>query len=181
MPRPEWIEVGRISRPHGVQGEVRIVPSSDNPDRFAPGAVVHARPGRLGVAGPRVREQVRLTVAGVRGDEDFPIVTFREIADREAAEGYRGYLLEVRCSQLPELDDDEYYPFDLVGLEVRGLDGTALGRVSDALDSPAHALLSLALHDGREVLVPFVRAAVPTVVVSDGYVVVDPAFLNGET
>ena len=38
MPRPEWIEVGRISRPHGVHGEVRVSLSSDNPERFVPGA-----------------------------------------------------------------------------------------------------------------------------------------------
>lgn len=159
---------------------MRVVPSSDNPDRFAPGAVFHARPGRLGVAGPRVREQIRLTVESVRGDEDFPILTFREIADRHAAEGYRGYLLEVRCSQLPELEEDEYYPFDLVGLEVRAPDGTAMGRVGDVLESPAHAILAVRLDDGGEVLVPFVEVAVLTVAIAEGHLVVDPTFLTGE-
>lgn len=181
MPRPEWIEVGRISRPHGVHGEVRVILSSDNPDRFLPGSVFHARPARSGVAGARLRQQVRLTVESVRGDEDFPIVAFREIADREAAEGYRGHLLEVRCAQLPELDEDEFYPFDLVGLEVRDPEGTAVGRVTEALESPAHALLAVRLQSGPEVLVPFVAAAVPLVLVAEGYLVVEPRFLAAET
>ncbi len=178
MPRPEWIEVGRISRPHGVHGEVRVSLSSDNPERFLPGAMFHARPGRIGVAGPRIREQVRLTVESVRGDEDFPIVGFREIPDRDRAETYSGFVLEVRGSQLPELDEDEFYPFDLIGLEARDNSGAPLGRVTDALESPAHDILMITLAGGGEALAPFVRAAVPEVNVDAGYLVVDTELIS---
>jgi len=203
MSRPDWIEVGRISRPHGVRGEVRIIPDSDNPERFAPGSVVHARPARPGLAGPRAEEPVRLTIGTVRGDGDFPIVAFREVADRDAAEGLRGYLLEVQSSQLPALDDDEYYPFDLIGLEVRDPHGGVTGRVVDIVDSPAHAILVVSLGPrapgagstdrevsgpetlgpgtpmaGTERMVPFVLEAVPTVAVDEGYLVIEPRYLE---
>jgi 16S rRNA processing protein RimM len=215
MPRPDWIEVGRISRPHGVRGEVRIIPDSDNPERFAPGSVLHARPARPGLAGLRVGEPVRLrlTIDTVRGDGDFPIVAFREVADRDAAEGLRGYLLEVQSSQLPSLDDDEYYPFDLIGLEVRDPYGGVTGRVVDIVDSPAHAILVVSLGSrtpgagltgreasdseapspgapgpeptdpgmpvpGTERMVPFVLEAVPTVAVGEGYLVIEPRYLE---
>jgi len=178
MPRPEWIEVGRISRPHGVHGEVRVTLSSDNPERFLPGARLHARPGRRGIAGARLPEQVALTIESVRGGEDFPIVAFREIKDRDRAEAFCGYVLEVRSSQLPELDDDEFYPFDLIGLEVRDPAGAVLGRVSDALESPAHAILMVSLAGGGEALVPFVQQAVTLVAVDAGYLVVDPELLS---
>ncbi len=178
MPRPEWIEVGRISRPHGVHGEVRVSLDSDNPERFAPGATLHARPGRMGVAGARLPEQVRLTVESVRGNEGFPIVAFREISGRDGAEAYGGYVLEVRSSQLPELDADEFYPFDLMDLEARDPSGSPVGRVVDALDSPAHAILVVSLEAGGEALVPFVKAAVPEVEVAAGYLVVDPEFIS---
>jgi 16S rRNA processing protein RimM len=178
MSRPEWIEVGRISRPHGVRGEVRIVPDSDNPERFAAGAIVHARPRRMGIAGPRLGEQVRLTVATVRGDGDFPIVAFCEVSDREAAEALRGYLLEVRSSELPELGEDEFYHFDLEGLEVRDSRGATAGRVVDVVESPAHAILVVALLSGGEVMVPFVLAAVPAVDVANGFVVIEKPFLG---
>jgi 16S rRNA processing protein RimM len=175
MARPEWIEVGRISRPHGVQGEVRVTPSSDNPERYVPGARFHARPGRLGVAGPRLPEQIQLTVAGVRGEDDFPIVAFREIPDRDRAEAYCGYVLEVRSSQLPDLEEDEFYPFDLIGLDARDPSGTPVGRVIEALDSPAHSILIVRLDSGGQALVPFVKPAVPVVDVRAGYLVFDPA------
>ncbi len=184
MSRPEWIEVGRVSRPHGVHGEVRIVPSSDNPERFIPSSVLYARPGRLGVAGPRVREQVRLTISTIRGDAGFPILGFCEVASREAAEALRGYLLEVRSSQLPELEEDEFYPFDLVGLEVRDQNGAAIGRVTEVMDSPAHPLLQISggpaiAGTSSEDLIPFVTAAVPVVALAEGYLVVAPGFFGG--
>ena len=178
MARPEWIEVGRVSRAHGVHGEVRIMPGSDNPDRFAPGSVFHARPARLGVAGPRLREHTRLTVAGVRGDDGFPIVAFREIADRDAAEGLRGYVLEVRSADLPALPDDEYYPFDLEGLEVRDAQGAIVGRVTEVLESPAHPILAVSLSAGGEMLLPFVSAVVPEVVLDAGYLVAETGHLH---
>jgi 16S rRNA processing protein RimM len=181
MARPEWIEVGRVSRAHGVHGEVRVRPDSDNPERFAPGSVLYARPARAGVAGPRLPEQVMLTIEGVRGGDEFPIVAFSEVGDRGGAEALRGYLLEVRSVDLPALDDDEYYPFDLDGLEVRGVNGAVLGRVSEVIESPAHAILAVSLRSGGETLFPFVAAAVSAVDVDQGYLVVEPAFMDVES
>jgi 16S rRNA processing protein RimM len=121
-----------------------------------------------------------LTVESVRGGEGFPIVAFREIADRDRAEALCGYVLEVRSSQLPELGEDEFYPFDLIGLEARDRPGAVLGRVTDVLDSAAHAILIVSLDAGGEALAPFVRAAVPVVSVEEGYLVVDPGFISIE-
>ncbi len=190
--RPEWIEVGRIARAHGVHGELRIVPSSDNPDRFVPGAVLFGRPERPGLAGPRVRERTPLTVDSVRGDDTFPIVAFVEVPDRETAEGLRGYLLEVSSDELPALEEDEFYPFDLGGLEVRDVGGVRRGRVADAVETPAHALLVVVLDPPavsdradattepgvEELLVPFVHEAVPSVSVEGGYLVIADRFLE---
>lgn len=155
-----------------------MLPSSDNPERFAPASELYARPERLGVAGPRLRERVRLTIETVRGDDGFPIVAFREVADRDAAEVLRGHVLEIRSSQLPELDEDEYYPFDLVGLEARDSGGAMVGRVTDVVESPAHALLVISSESAAETMVPFVLAAVPTVAVAEGFVVISPGFLG---
>jgi len=173
--------VGRISRPHGVHGEVRVVPSSDNPDRFLPGSVLHARPARGGLVGGRVQQHVELTVVSIRGEESYPILAFREIADRDAAENFRGFVLEIRSSELPELEEDEYYPFDLVGLAVRDRQGAVVGQVVDVLESPAHPLLAVQTGGGVESLVPFVAAAVPEVVLSEGYLVIGDGFLEGES
>jgi len=172
-----------VSRAHGVHGEVRILPSSDNPERFAPTSVLYARPERLGLAGPRLHEQTRLIIAGVRGEDAFPIVKFEGVDDRDAAEALRGWLLEVPSGELPELEEGEFYPFDIIGLEVRDESGVAVGRVTDILESPAHPLLVVSAGgEGgdceEETLVPFVLEAVPTVAESQGYLVVAASFLG---
>ena len=90
MPRPEWIEVGRISRPHGVHGEVRVTLEFRQPRALRAGSHA-ARPARPDGRG-RSRgcsEQVPLTIETVRGDDDFPIVAFAEIPDRDRGRGLR--------------------------------------------------------------------------------------------
>lgn len=193
MTRPEWIEVGRISRAHGVHGELRVLPDSDNPERFAPGSVLYGRPYREGRAGPGQRERLLLTIDGVRGDAAFPIVAFAGVSDRDGAEALRGFVLEIPAGELPELDDDEFYPFDLVGLEVRDGRGAVWGRVADVVDTPAHPLLVVAPDPAEacddsgggdaprasgEVFVPFVKEAVPIVSLDEGYVTVETRFLE---
>ncbi len=191
--RPEWVEVGHISRVHGVHGELRVLPESDNPDRFMPGSVVYGRPQEVGGAVRRERERVRLTISTVRGDTAFPIVSFQEVPDREGAETLRGLVLEIPAEELPELEDDEFYPFDLLGLEVRDDRGVVWGTVADAFDTPGHALIAvLPLKRGisgrtgddaehrqaGEVLIPFVKEAVPEVCMREGYLVVTTRFLD---
>jgi 16S rRNA processing protein RimM len=178
MARPEWIEVGRVSRPHGIRGEVRVTPDSDNPERFAEGSVLYARPARARLAGGGSQERSPLTVDTVRGEADYPIVAFREVEDREAAEGLRGFILEVSVTELPALPEDEFYPFDLEGLAVKDSQGAIVGRVTEVIASPAHPLLAISLNSGSEVLVPFVLAAVPTVELGEGCLVVEAGFLE---
>ncbi|MFH1834083.1 MAG: ribosome maturation factor RimM [bacterium] len=178
MSRPEWIEVGRVSRPHGVRGELRVRPDSDNPERFAPGSTLHARSERPGMVGSRPDERIPLIVETVRGDGSFPIVGFQGVLERDAAQALCGYVLEVRSSELPELGEDEYYPFDLVGLEARDTGGRVVGRVTDVVESPAHALLVISDGSAQEIMIPFVSVAVPIVSVGEGFVVVGDDFLG---
>ena len=155
---------------------MRLTPDSDNPERFVPGAVLYARPGRAGLAAPA--EPQSLTVEDVRGDGAFPIVAFEEVTDRNQAEALSGYVLEVPSTELPDLDEDEFYPFDLQGLEVRTPDGAVAGRVVEAVESPAHAILIVELTGGREVMLPFVQVVVPEVDVTAGFWSIDPSFLE---
>jgi 16S rRNA processing protein RimM len=171
MPRPEWIEVGRIKRAHGIEGEVRVSPSTDNPERFAPGEVMYALPRGS-------EERVKVEVEGVRGTWASMIVAFVGCGTREEAEALRGSTLQVPVGELPELEGEEYYPFDLEGLEVHAVSGEVVGRVHEVLESPAHELLAIRLTGGAEVLAPFTMEAVPEIRMREGYVVVEGRFLH---
>lgn len=98
------------------------------------------------------------------------------ISDRTAADAIRGALFFVDSDDLPSSgDSDEYYDHKLEGLAVQLTDGTAVGTVTEVLHYAAGELLSVrAAEDGREILIPFVNAIVPTVSLADRLVVIDP-------
>lgn len=159
---PDLVVVGRIGRPQGVKGEVTVEVRTDDPDdRFADGAVLTTETGTL-------------TVESSRYQGKYLVVAFEGVHDRNAAEQLRDTLLHVDRSQLPPLEDeDEFYDTQLVGLRAVLADGTTLGAVDDVLHLPGGDVLSVK-QDDREVLVPFVKAIVPTVDLAKGELLVDP-------
>jgi 16S rRNA processing protein RimM len=159
------IVVGRIGPVRGVHGDVFVQPWTDAPDeRFAPGTVLRTDPS---AAGP-------LTVETSSTAGGKLVVRFAGITGREAARELRGVQLVIAAADRPALDDpDEFYDSDLVGLAARAADGAELGPVTDVVHAGAATYLVIVV-DGRDQLVPFVSAVVPTVDVGGGYVVIDP-------
>lgn len=157
--------VGRIAKAHGIGGEVSVDVRTDLPEqRFAPGARLETDPPERGP----------LTVVRTRWHSGRLLVAFAEPTDRSAAEALRGTLLVVDSSTSPPAGEDEYWDHDLEGLEVVTVDGAAIGVVAEVLHPPGADLLAVRRPDGAEVLVPFVRAIVPTVDLAARRVVVDP-------
>ncbi|WP_309649654.1 ribosome maturation factor RimM [Nocardioides sp.] len=161
--------VGRIGKPHGIRGEVTLDLRSDEPDRrFAPGAVLDVQPPKGSAFSHRT-----LTVTRARWHQQTLLVTFEELADRTAAETARGVLLRanVDADETPE-DPDEYYDHQLIGLTAFDLEGRELGTVNAVAHGGAQDLLTVRTPDGRDGLVPFVKALVPEVDVAGGRIVV---------
>jgi 16S rRNA processing protein RimM len=163
------VVVGRIGKPHGLRGEVTVDVRTDEPERrFARGSTLRAEPPPGSASSLR-----QVTVAASRWHQSVLLVTFEEVPDRTAAEAARGIVLHasIPAGESPE-DPDEFYDHQLVGLAVHDLDGSVLGTVSGVVHGGAQDLLRIATPDGREALVPFVKALVPEVDVVGGRVVV---------
>jgi 16S rRNA processing protein RimM len=148
------VVVGTVTRAHGLRGEVAVHILSDNPDRFVEGAVVFVEDGGA------------LTVASSRSHGGRMLLTFREIRDRDAAEGLRGRTLVVPESMLPTLPGGHWWPHQLHGCDVQTESGRELGRLVDVIPNPANDLWVARAEDGTETLVPALR---------DVIVEVDPA------
>jgi 16S rRNA processing protein RimM len=163
------VVVGRIGKPHGLRGEVTVDVRTDEPERrFARGSTLRAEPP------PGSSSSLRsLTVTGARQHQSTLLVTFEELGDRNAAEAARGIVLHasIPADATPE-DPDEFYDHQLVGLAVHDLDGTPLGTVAGLVHGGAQDLLRIDTPDGREALVPFVKALVPEVDLAGRRVVV---------
>jgi 16S rRNA processing protein RimM len=162
------VVVGRVAKAHGVGGELAVDVHTDEPSlRFASEAVVRAK--------LRDGTQRPLTVVSARPHTDRLLVRFAEVLTRDVAETLRGALLLVDVADLPPSQDpDEFYDHELEGLAAELGDGTRVGTVREVAHGPGSDLLVLDLPDGREVLVPFVRAIVPEVDVVGRRVLLDP-------
>lgn len=115
--------VGRITRPHGVRGEVSVEVRTDEPDRrFAVGRVLATDPA---AAGP-------LTVEALRWHSGRLLVQFAGITDRNLAEDLRGIWLTLDSAEAgPSGDPDEFHDAELIGLAVVTTSGQPVGRVTD--------------------------------------------------
>jgi 16S rRNA processing protein RimM len=142
------VVVGKVTKAHGLRGEVVVLVTSDNPARFASGASVFLEQGR------------ELRVRSSRSSGSRLLVAFHGIDDRAAAEALRGVTLVVPRSMLPALADGEYWPHELKGCAVVTESGRALGIVADVVSSRANDLWVAVDEQGTETLVPAIREVV---------------------
>nr|WP_212763204.1 ribosome maturation factor RimM [Gordonia araii] len=166
--------IGRVIKPHGVRGELVVDIRTDAPDeRFAAGAVVRGLLPRAKGA-HRSKEQ-EFTITAARNHSGRLLVSLDGVADRTAADELRGVLFVIDAAEVDSGDDpDEFYDHELIGLPVRTVTGADVGQVADVIHLPSSDLLAVtAADDGREILIPFVTAIVPTVSRAEG-IVIDP-------
>ena len=155
------VTVGTVGKPHGLDGTVVVHPETDNPARFVAGASLRLDYGPA------------LTVRRARTGGGILLVSFEDIDDRDGAEALRGRTLWIDPSERRALDDDEFWPEDLIGLEVRDPSGALIGSVADVDANAPQTLLTVLTTEG-EFLVPLVTALVPRVDLAEGYLVVAP-------
>ncbi len=167
----DWLEIGKIVAAQGLDGELRVYPNSDFPERFM-------QPGkrwllRLGESEP---QPIELLGGRYIEGKGLYVVEIAGIEDRNGAEDLRGCLLMVPSSDRPLLAEDEYHVLDLLGLEVFLQEsGELVGAVVDVIPA-GNDLLEVKLHQsfvndkgqktndkGQKVLIPFVKAIVPVV------------------
>ena len=154
------VVVGRIGKPHGLRGDVTVDVRTDEPERrFAPGAVLRATPPQGSAS-----TLTALTIDTARWHSSTLLVTFAEIPDRSAAEAARGIVLsaDVDAAETPE-DPDEFYDHQLIGLAAYDELASHLGEVTSVVHGGGQDLLAIRTPDGRDTLVPFVKALVPEV------------------
>lgn len=115
--------VGRVSRPHGIRGDVVVEIRTDDPaQRFASGCVLATQPEALGP----------VTVAEARPHSGGLIVRFTGVGDRDAAERLRGVWLVIDSAEVPPpADPDEFHDHQLIGLDVVTATGRHVGTVAD--------------------------------------------------
>ena len=154
------IIIGKVGAPHGVKGEVKIIPMTDFPERFD------------GMTRCFICDRL-ITIKGVRHQKNHVLMIFDGIAKREDAAALTGTFVSVDRSEAMPLKEGEYYPADIIGLSVEETDGTILGVVTDVIRTGSNDVYVVSLPGRSEdVLVPALKKVVREISIEDGRMVV---------
>ncbi|HEX2055374.1 MAG TPA: ribosome maturation factor RimM [Nitrospiraceae bacterium] len=150
----ELVTIGKIERPFGVRGEVKVQSLSDVPNRLQ-----------------EVREVILVSPSGVvlatnvthvrRGGRSY-IMGFEAFSTPEQAAQFRGGALKIPRAASPRLSEDQYYEYELVGMAVQDDEGRDLGILEEIWDLPGNPVFAVR-KAGRELLVPATKRAIASV------------------
>lgn len=145
------LRVGVISSTHGVKGEVKVYPTTDDAGRFNNLKKVILDTGR---------EQMDLEIQGVKFFKNMVILKFKGYDSINEIEKYKGKDLLVTRDQAVELGPDENFIVDLIGLRVITEDGNEFGTLTDVIKTGANDVYEVKTTEGKEVLLPAIRECV---------------------
>ena len=147
----DFLKVGVITTTHGVRGEVKVYPTTDEPERFL--ELDHV----LLDTGKEFRD---LEIKNVRFFKNLVILKFKGIDNINDIEKYKGHDLWIPREEGQELDEDEYYIADLLGLRVILDDGTEFGILKNVMETGANDVYIIDTNAHGEVLVPAIRECI---------------------
>ena len=146
----QFLQVGVISSTHGIRGEVKVFPTTDNAARFKELKNVLLDTGK---------ERIGLEIQSVKFFKQFVIVKFKGIDNINDIEKYKGKSLLVTREDAVELDEDEYYIADLIGMDVFTEEGH-FGVLRDVMETGANEVYIVDSDSHGEVLIPAIRQCV---------------------
>ena len=164
----QLLQVGVITQPHGVRGEVKVFPTTDDPVRFKKLKKVILDTGK---------EKLDLEVEHVKFFKQFVIVKFKEFDNINDIERYKRCPLLVTRENAAPREEDEYFVADMIGMKVITEDGTEFGTLSDVMETGANDVYVIDSKEHGEVLMPAIKECVLNVDMESGIITVH--LMNG--
>lgn len=147
----DLLQVGAITQPHGLRGEVKVFPTTDDVKRFNKLNEVILDTGK---------EKMTLEIEGVKFFKQFAIIKFKGFDSINDIERYRGKSLYVTRENAVKLKKDEYFIADLIDVEVYGEDDAHIGVLKNVITTGANDVYEIKLDDGRDLLLPAIKQCV---------------------
>ena len=145
------LQVGIISSTHGIRGEVKVFPTTDDVNRFKKLKEVLLDTGK---------ETLPLTIEGVKFFKQFVILKFKGIDNINDIEKYRGKSLMIDREDAVDLEEDEYFIADMIGMKVCTEDGSEFGTLKDVMETGANDVYIIDSLEHGEVLIPAIRECI---------------------
>ena len=154
----QYLEIGKVTNTHGVRGEIKVIPLTDNIDRFNDLEWVFIdRHGNL----------EKHNVLNVKFFRGLVILKLEGIDTMDEAEKLKGLFLLVDRENAVKLPENTYFICDIVGCEVFEENGNMLGIVKEVLQTGSNDVYVVKSHDGREILIPALKSVVMKVLIEE--------------
>ncbi len=147
----ELLQVGAIANTHGVRGEVKVFPMTDEKERFKQLKQVILDTGK---------EQIELSITQVKFFKNLVILKFKGFDNINDVEPWKGKPLYVTRENAVKCEEDEYFIADLIGLSVSDEEGQALGTLTDVLTTGANDVYVITKTSGEELLLPAIKQCI---------------------
>jgi 16S rRNA processing protein RimM len=158
-----YIAIGKITRPQGVRGQVKVYPMTDDANRFLALDEAYVEDGAA-------YRKIRVVSASVRGSDVF--LTVEGAADREAAERFRGKIIYVDREHAVPLDAGQAFICDIIGCAMQTEDGALIGKIEDVIETGANDVFQVKTPKGV-LLVPVIDGVVISMKPEDKLVTVN--------
>ncbi len=157
----DLLKVGVITSTHGIRGEVKVFPTTDDPKRFLDLEEIILDTGK---------EKKTLSIQYVKFFKNMVILKFKEFDNINDVEIYRQKDLYVTREQAVPLEENEYFIADLIGLKAVSDEGEELGEIADVLQTAANDIYVIKKQGTSDLLVPAIRECVLSVNIAGGMV-----------
>ncbi|OIJ09880.1 ribosome maturation factor RimM [Anaerobacillus arseniciselenatis] len=163
----KWFNVGKVVNTHGVRGEVRVIATTDFPEeRFTVGSKLYLEHENL-------NGKLPLIVTSHREHKNFNLLTFENYPNINDVEAFKGGILQIREDQLSDLDEEEYYYYEIIGCDVMTEEGEHLGKIKEILSPGANDVWVIQRKNGgKDLLIPYIEQVVKKVNVNEKEVVI---------
>lgn len=148
------LRVGVISSTHGIRGEVKVFPTTDDVNRFLKLKKVILETGK---------EQIDLEIENVKFFKQFAILKFKGIDNINDIEKYKGKDLMIPRDEAVPLKEHEYFICDLIGCVAYEEDGSEIGELTEVLQTGANDVFVLKQKSGKEILVPYTEECIKSI------------------
>ena len=154
MQKDDYLQVGVITTTHGIRGEVKVFPTTDDPARFEELEQVMLDTGRA---------LLPLEIQNVKYFKQYVILKFKGIDNINDIERYKGKSLYVTRANAVKLRKDEYFIADLIDINVYDEEDKPFGILKDVIETGANDVYDIKMNDGRSVLVPAIKECILSV------------------
>lgn len=155
------VVIGTVIAPHGVRGDIRIMPHTDRPEQF------------LKLKTLLLSDGTSLKITSARFHKSMVLMKCQGVETMNDADLLRGKKVLINSEDLPKLGEGEYYVADLIGLPVLDVAGTQLGTLKDVISTGSNDVYVIAVPEGKDILVPALKKHVKEINVHDRRIVVE--------